>query len=185
VLLDTGKEKRLGRVNLEDQAPTLLRLEQLGVVDAETARARGDVGPDAPAEAGWGFSVVPGLSTDGEGSRRFSLGLLGAAPSRVDVLGVSSLFNVVDGRATGFLGSGLFNVTTGRAEGAVVSGVFNFADDGGEGYHGAGVMNWSGGPFDAFRAPVRSTTSAVRCAASRSAARSTSPTTSKVRSSAS
>lgn len=148
VLVDTGKEKRLGRVRLADQAPTLLRLEGLKVVDAEFARARGDVGPDAPAEASWGLSFVPGLSTDGEGSRKFSLGLLGAAPTRVDVLGVSSLFNVVDGRATGFLGSGVFNVTTGRAEGAVLSGVFNFADDGGEGYHGAGVMNWSGGPFD-------------------------------------
>jgi hypothetical protein len=137
VLVDDGTEKRLGRLTLRDDAPTWLRPEQLAVVTPEVARARGDVEPAAPAGAppaadeDFGVSVVPGLSSDGEGSRRFSLGVLGAAPKRIDVLGMSTLFNVVDGPTYGLLGSGLFNVTTGR----------------GEGFRGAGVFDHIGGDF--------------------------------------
>lgn len=141
VLLDGRSEKRLGRVSLNDQAPTLLRPSQLAPVDAEVARARGDVGAPAPADAAWGFSVVPGLATDQEGSRRFSLGLFGAAPRRVDVVGASSLFNVVTEDNTGFLGAGLFNLTLGRSEGVTASGLFNYAGAGGAGLQYAGVVN--------------------------------------------
>ncbi|MCK6575145.1 caspase family protein [Myxococcota bacterium] len=152
VLVDDGRTKRLGRVTLSDRAPTLLRLEQLAPVAAEVARARGDAGPPPPPESNWGLSVVPGLSTDGEVSRRFSLGVFGAAPDRVDVLGVSTLFNVVEGDSTGLLGSSIFNVTGGRSEGAALSSVFNWADEGGAGFQGSAVLNVANGPFEGVQA---------------------------------
>ncbi len=95
----------------------------------------------AEVEAPVQVSFVPGAGLPfGSGDAAISLGLIGAINDRIDMIQLSSVFNVAN-EARGIQAAGVFNVASQRLDGIQLGGVFNIGNIVVTPIQGAGVFN--------------------------------------------